>query len=144
MKRPGHDFSRESLRNAKIEYSKGKNRSKSESIVRRDSVSDNNNLNISNNNDDVDDRIKTCVMKIIHDPEFDDPCFEAMLTFVQKIHKELKFMTQRMKRVDNVEDEKNDWKFASAVIDKLCMYLFSFLIIGGTGMILLSAPQLIV
>lgn len=153
MKRPGQKFTRESLEMAKEEISKQKHQSNEETMF-SDNFEffdpDNNNtleyyaMSPKNNSfQDIDERINRCLSKIIDNPTFDDLSFETMLRFVQKAHKELKFMTQRMKRVDNVEDEKNDWKFASLVIDRLCLYIFSLLVIGGTGIILFSAPHLI-
>lgn len=67
----------------------------------------------------------------------------ALLLSVQRIYTELKFITQRMERDDEEVLAKNDWKFAAMVVDRLCLFIFTTVIVVSTGFIMLSAPYIV-
>ncbi|KAI1283113.1 Neuronal acetylcholine receptor subunit alpha-7 [Halotydeus destructor] len=58
--------------------------------------------------------------------------------------RELKYITNRMRDNDDLEKIVQDWKFAAAIIDRLCFYAFTAFTIISTFVCLSSAPQLIV
>jgi hypothetical protein len=62
----------------------------------------------------------------------------------KEILSEMRFITNRIRRKDEIRESINEWKFAAAVIDRLCLILFSLFTVISTAMCLLSAPQLIV
>jgi hypothetical protein len=62
----------------------------------------------------------------------------------KEILSEMRFITNRIRRNDEIRESINEWKFAAAVIDRLCLILFSLFTVISTAMCLLSAPQLIV
>ena len=57
---------------------------------------------------------------------------------------EMKFITNRMRRQDDIHEVISEWKFAATVLDRLCLILFSLFTILSTAFCLFSAPQLIV
>ncbi len=59
------------------------------------------------------------------------------------IVRELKFITNRMRREDELQEIISEWKFAAIVIDRLCLILFSGFAVISTAVCLLSAPHLI-
>jgi len=59
------------------------------------------------------------------------------------ITRELKFITNRMRREDELQEIIGEWKFAAIVIDRLCLILFSTFAVISTAVCLLSAPHLI-
>jgi len=58
--------------------------------------------------------------------------------------RELKYITNRMRKNDELEEIVQDWKFAAMVLDRLCFYGFTAFTIISTFVCLSSAPQLIV
>ncbi|XP_076237556.1 nicotinic acetylcholine receptor alpha6 [Calliopsis andreniformis] len=60
------------------------------------------------------------------------------------ILKELRFITDRMKKADESDETISDWKFAAMVVDRLCLYVFTLFTIFATIVILLRAPHIIV
>lgn len=58
--------------------------------------------------------------------------------------RELKYITNRMRKNDELENIVQDWKFAAMVMDRLCFYGFTAFTIISTFVCLSSAPQLIV
>ncbi|XP_076177262.1 nicotinic acetylcholine receptor alpha6 isoform X2 [Ptiloglossa arizonensis] len=60
------------------------------------------------------------------------------------ILKELRFITDRMKKADESDDVISDWKFAAMVVDRLCLYIFSLFTVLATIVILYRAPHIIV
>lgn len=66
-----------------------------------------------------------------------------LLISVRQIQAELEFLTQRTESTDAMESQRNDWKFASMVIDRLCLISFSIFIILTTCGVLFSAPHLV-
>ena len=57
--------------------------------------------------------------------------------------RELRFITNRMRREDELNEIINEWKFAAMVIDRLCLILFTTFAVVSTAVCLLSAPHLI-
>ncbi|XP_017892843.1 neuronal acetylcholine receptor subunit alpha-7 isoform X1 [Ceratina calcarata] len=60
------------------------------------------------------------------------------------ILKELRFITNRMKKVDENDDIINDWKFAAMVVDRVCLFVFTLFTVVATIVILCRAPHIIV
>lgn len=58
-----------------------------------------------------------------------------------KILDEVRFIAKRYRNQDDQVAVCNEWKFAAAVIDRLCLIAFSLFIILCTFGILLSAPS---
>lgn len=59
----------------------------------------------------------------------------------KEILKELKFLTDKIKRDEDFQERCTDWKFAALVIDRLCLWLFTTFTIVSTCAILFSAPN---
>lgn len=57
---------------------------------------------------------------------------------------ELEFITNRMRRHDDITELISEWKFAATVLDRLCLIVFTGFTILSTALCLISAPQLIV
>jgi len=62
----------------------------------------------------------------------------------REILSEIRFITNRMRRDDDIRELIAEWKFAATVIDRLCLIVFSLFTVISTALCLLSAPQLIV
>lgn len=58
--------------------------------------------------------------------------------------RELKYITNRMRKNDELETIVQDWKYAAMVMDRLCFFAFTAFTIISTFVCLSSAPQLIV
>lgn len=52
-------------------------------------------------------------------------------------------ITRRMIEADREGDQSNNWKFAAMVVDRLCLYIFTALMIGTIVGVLVSAPYII-
>lgn len=63
---------------------------------------------------------------------------------INTIIKELRFITNRIRKEDEIQDIIQEWKFAGMVIDRLCLFLFSAFTIIATVVCLSRAPHLIV
>ena len=61
---------------------------------------------------------------------------------LREILRELRFLTEKMKKDEEFEDHCNDWKFAAMVIDRLCLWMFTMFTIVSTFAILFSAPHI--
>ena len=57
---------------------------------------------------------------------------------------ELKFITNRMRKEDELSDIIQDWRFAGMVMDRLCLLVFTAFTTISTAICLSSAPHLIV
>lgn len=85
-----------------------------------------------------------------YNPRFSDsptePCphISNCVKDLNPITRELKFITNRMRREDELQEIIGEWKFAAIVIDRLCLILFSGFAVISTAVCLLSAPHLIV
>lgn len=60
------------------------------------------------------------------------------------ILKELRVITDKLRKDEEDEEITNDWKFAAMVIDRMCLYIFTFFTVVTTIMVLMSAPHVIV
>lgn len=60
------------------------------------------------------------------------------------ILKELRFITDRMKKADESDEIISDWKFAAMVVDRLCLIVFTLFTVLATIVILCRAPHIIV
>lgn len=63
---------------------------------------------------------------------------------INAILQEMKFLTNRLRREDEVGDIVNEWRGAAMVIDRLCLILFTAFTIVSTLVCITSAPHLIV
>uniref|UniRef100_T1KYX4 Neurotransmitter-gated ion-channel ligand-binding domain-containing protein n=1 Tax=Tetranychus urticae TaxID=32264 RepID=T1KYX4_TETUR len=57
---------------------------------------------------------------------------------------EIQYMTNRLRKEDQVIEILDDWKFAAIVIDRLCFVMFSTFSIISSSICFMSAPHLIV
>ncbi|EMP42535.1 Neuronal acetylcholine receptor subunit alpha-7 [Chelonia mydas] len=62
---------------------------------------------------------------------------------IVKILEEVQFIAMRFRKQDEGEEVCSEWKFAAAVIDRLCLVAFSLFAIICTFTILMSAPNFI-
>lgn len=60
-----------------------------------------------------------------------------------KILEEVRYIASRFRSQDENESLCNEWKFAAAVIDRLCLMAFSIFTILCTIGILMSAPNFV-
>ncbi len=60
------------------------------------------------------------------------------------ILKELRMITEKIKRDEEASEITNDWKFAAMVVDRLCLIIFTLFTVIATIAVLLSAPHIIV
>ncbi|CAG2173946.1 unnamed protein product [Oppiella nova] len=63
---------------------------------------------------------------------------------IKEILFEMKFITNRMRRQDDINELIAEWKFAATVLDRLCLIVFTLFTLISTALCLFSAPQLIV
>lgn len=62
---------------------------------------------------------------------------------IVKILEEVQFIAMRFRKQDEGEEICSEWKFAAAVIDRLCLVAFSLFAIICTFTVLMSAPNFI-
>ncbi|XP_017317265.1 neuronal acetylcholine receptor subunit alpha-7 [Ictalurus punctatus] len=62
---------------------------------------------------------------------------------LQRLLVEVSYMAQRFRAQDEAEAVRGEWKFAAAVVDRLCLVAFSLFSIVCTFAILMSAPNFI-
>lgn len=62
---------------------------------------------------------------------------------IQRILEEVSYIAQRFRDQDEHEAICSEWKFAAAVVDRLCLVAFSLFSIICTFTILMSAPNFI-
>ncbi|XP_031337627.1 neuronal acetylcholine receptor subunit alpha-7 isoform X2 [Photinus pyralis] len=60
------------------------------------------------------------------------------------ILKEIRFITDQLRKEDEHADVTRDWKFAAMVVDRLCLIIFTLFTIIATLAVLFSAPHIIV
>lgn len=65
------------------------------------------------------------------------------LPVIVKILEEVQFIAMRFRKQDEGEEICSEWKFAAAVIDRLCLVAFTLFAIICTFTILMSAPNFI-
>jgi len=52
----------------------------------------------------------------------------------------IEYITEHLRREEEVKLSRNDWKYVAMVIDRLLLYIFFGVTLGGTLGIILSAP----
>lgn len=57
---------------------------------------------------------------------------------------EMRFITDRLRREDQIKELISEWRYGATVLDRLCLILFTLLTILSLAICLISAPQLIV
>lgn len=65
------------------------------------------------------------------------------LPVIVKILEEVQFIAMRFRKQDEGEEICSEWKFAAAVVDRLCLVAFTLFAIICTLKILMSAPNFI-
>lgn len=65
------------------------------------------------------------------------------VTDLAKILEEVRYITRRFRNRDKDASMCNEWKFAAAVIDRMCLMAFLFFTILCTFGILMSAPNFV-
>jgi len=60
------------------------------------------------------------------------------------ILKELRVITDKLRKEDEAGEVTNDWKFAAMVVDRLCLIIFTLFTVIATIAVLFSAPHIIV
>ena len=62
---------------------------------------------------------------------------------LQMILKELRYLTDRMRKEDEEADIVNDWKFAAMAVDRFCLIVFTLFTIVATFAVLGQAPHIL-
>lgn len=142
MKRPGRDISRKKLAQGSkmrdMELRERSSKSLLANVLDLDddfrSTGNNSTHNYSNNTS--------------HCNKIDEPSFDTVMypgrSELRDILRELRFLTQKIKKDEDFAEECNDWKFAAMVIDRLCLWMFTFFTVVSTCGILFSAPHIFV
>ncbi|XP_074603788.1 neuronal acetylcholine receptor subunit alpha-7-like isoform X2 [Brevipalpus obovatus] len=68
----------------------------------------------------------------------------SLVNEINSIIREMCFITNRMRKDDEIQDIIQEWKFAGMVIDRLCLILFTAFTIISTVICLAQAPHLLV
>ncbi|XP_068211467.1 neuronal acetylcholine receptor subunit alpha-7-like isoform X6 [Palaemon carinicauda] len=71
-------------------------------------------------------------------------CMSSCTRELNLILKEIRVITDKMRKDDDEEEVANDWKFAAMVVDRLCLIVFTLFTVTATIAVLLSAPHIIV
>ncbi|KAK8753595.1 hypothetical protein OTU49_000510, partial [Cherax quadricarinatus] len=71
-------------------------------------------------------------------------CMSSCTRELNLILKEIRVITDKMRKEDEDGEVKNDWRFAAMVVDRLCLIIFTLFTITATVAVLLSAPHIIV
>jgi len=71
------------------------------------------------------------------------PCLGAHRE-LSLILKELRMITDKIRKDDEAAEITNEWKFAAMVVDRLCLIVFTLFTIIATVAVLASAPQVFV
>lgn len=76
------------------------------------------------------------------------PCVSEGLSnleiIVHEILKELKIITNKLTEDEEDDETVRDWKFAAMVMDRLCLLVFTSILMVSTCAIIFAAPNLIV
>ncbi|XP_032311863.2 neuronal acetylcholine receptor subunit alpha-7 [Drosophila ananassae] len=79
----------------------------------------------------------------IHE-ELSHNCLNSSVEYeLALILKELRWITDQLKKEDETGDITRDWKFAAMVVDRLCLIIFTLFTIIATLAVLFSAPHFI-
>ncbi|XP_037079692.1 neuronal acetylcholine receptor subunit alpha-7-like isoform X8 [Pollicipes pollicipes] len=63
---------------------------------------------------------------------------------LQALLRELRFITARIRKDDEIREIISDWKFAAMVVDRFCLIVFTLFTVVATIAILLTAPHILV
>ncbi|KAK5971914.1 Neuronal acetylcholine receptor subunit alpha-7, partial [Trichostrongylus colubriformis] len=66
----------------------------------------------------------------------------AQLVVLNEIHEHLSAITAEIREKERNKDVEDDWKFAAIVVDRLCLYIFSFFILLSTCALFSAVPRL--
>ncbi|XP_074649612.1 neuronal acetylcholine receptor subunit alpha-7-like isoform X2 [Tubulanus polymorphus] len=130
MRRPGKELSRKKLiQNAKLRELEMKERSSKSLLANVLDLDDDFRRDTSNGSFSVkiDDNFHVCTTR----------------NELHSIIKELKFITNKMKKDEDDSEVSSDWKFAAMVIDRLCLVMFTSFTFISTFAILFSAPHIL-
>jgi nicotinic acetylcholine receptor len=72
------------------------------------------------------------------------PCLAGSQRELSLILKEIRFITDRMRKNEEDLEVTSDWKFAAMVLDRICLIIFTLFTVVATVVVLLSAPHLII
>ncbi|XP_013406819.1 neuronal acetylcholine receptor subunit alpha-7 [Lingula anatina] len=61
---------------------------------------------------------------------------------LRNIHRELKHISDKLKKKEQAAEVRSEWMFAARVIDRLCIWLFTIFTVTSTCVIIFSAPHL--
>lgn len=71
-------------------------------------------------------------------------CQQQSSEEIEEILSELRFMSNRLRKEDQIADIVGEWRFAAMVIDRLCLIIFSGFTLISTCVCIIAAPHLIV
>ncbi|KAK6044903.1 hypothetical protein COOONC_17592 [Cooperia oncophora] len=66
----------------------------------------------------------------------------AQLLVLNEIHEHLSAIASEIREKERNKDVEDDWKFAAMVVDRLCLYVFSFFILLSTCALFSSVPNI--
>ncbi|XP_069997179.1 neuronal acetylcholine receptor subunit alpha-7 isoform X3 [Penaeus vannamei] len=69
-------------------------------------------------------------------------CMSSCTRELNLILKEIRMITDKMRKKDEDDEVVNDWKFAAMVVDRLCLLVFTLFTVIATVAVLLSAPHI--
>jgi len=69
-------------------------------------------------------------------------CMSSCTRELNLILKEIRMITDKMRKDDEEAEVSSDWKFAAMVVDRMCLIVFTLFTILATVAVLLSAPHL--
>ena len=128
MQRPGKELSRRKItQNSKMRELELKERS-SKSLL----------ANVLDLDDDFRRDHNSYNIKI--DDNVSHTCYSR--SDLSAVIKEVKYITDKMRKDDDDGEIQGDWRFAAMVIDRLCLCGFSVFTVTSTCAILFSAPNI--
>ncbi|KAL4227494.1 Neuronal acetylcholine receptor subunit [Mactra antiquata] len=74
---------------------------------------------------------------------YDDSAFMHLSPDIIKASEALRFITRHLKNEDEYNTVLDDWKYVARVIDRLLLYIFLFVTVSGSIMILMQAPHIL-
>ncbi|XP_052796238.1 acetylcholine receptor subunit beta-like 1 [Mya arenaria] len=74
---------------------------------------------------------------------YDDAALAQISPEIVKAAEALRFISRHLKNEDDYNTVLDDWKYVARVIDRLLLYIFLLVTIGGTMTILMQAPHIL-
>uniref|UniRef100_A0AC34Q4I5 Uncharacterized protein n=1 Tax=Panagrolaimus sp. JU765 TaxID=591449 RepID=A0AC34Q4I5_9BILA len=74
-------------------------------------------------------------------PDYDEATL-VILNYYKRIHGRLKYLRDRLKLEEQRDDMRDDYRFASMALDRLCLIMFTFFIAVCIAIIFVSPPYL--